>query len=51
MTYTIFMVSCSSLLWYNFIGAWKGDPGVIKVSREERLEVFQNRIIQNTGKD
>lgn len=36
---TVVFVSCSALLWYNFLRAWKGDPGVITVSEDERYKV------------
>lgn len=36
---TVGFVSLSTLLWYNFLRAWRGDPGVIKMSAEERHKV------------
>ncbi|CAL8079688.1 unnamed protein product [Orchesella dallaii] len=40
LTDTIVFVSCSALLWYNFLRAWKGDPGVITVSEDERYKTI-----------
>jgi len=34
----IFMLS-STFLWYNFLRAWRGDPGVIIIGKEERYQV------------
>lgn len=37
---TITFILMSVLLWYNFLKAWRGDPGVIKMTTEERHQVF-----------
>lgn len=39
LSQTIIMVVSSLFLWYNFLRAWRGDPGVINISREERFQV------------
>ena len=38
---TILLVGSSGFLWYNFLRAWLGDPGIIKMSEEERYQVFK----------
>lgn len=37
-TTILFMLS-SCLLWYCFLNAWRGDPGVIKPTQEQRFHV------------
>lgn len=44
---TVIFVSCSALLWYNFLRAWKGDPGVITVSEDERYKVVEITLLLN----
>lgn len=36
---TIAMLISSILLWYNFLKVWKGDPGIVSSTREEKLRV------------
>lgn len=36
---TILFLASSGLLWYCFISAWKGDPGVIRPTQEQRFRV------------
>ncbi|CAL8079723.1 unnamed protein product [Orchesella dallaii] len=43
---TIVFVAWSLVLWYNFLRAWKGDPGVITVSEDERCEIMMNSLEQ-----
>ncbi|CAL8079710.1 unnamed protein product [Orchesella dallaii] len=43
---TIIFVSWSLVLWYNFLRAWKVDPGVIIVSEDERCEMIMNLLEQ-----
>jgi hypothetical protein len=37
---TIVFVGLSSFLWYNFIRAWRGDPGAITLTEKERYKVW-----------
>ncbi len=39
MSLTIAFMSVSLVLWYNFLKAWLGDPGVVKPSVKERYRV------------
>ena len=36
---------CSALLAYNFIKAWKSDPGYLKSDRETKIKVKPNKNI------
>lgn len=36
---TILFLASSGLLWYNFLKSWRGDPGVIRPTQEQRLRV------------
>lgn len=38
MTTLVFLAS-SGLLWYNFWKSWRGDPGVIQPTQDQRLRV------------
>jgi palmitoyltransferase ZDHHC13/17 len=40
---------CSGVLWYCFLKAWKGDPGVITATEEDRIKV-RSKIIGLFGK-
>ncbi|KAB7496502.1 Palmitoyltransferase Hip14, partial [Armadillidium nasatum] len=37
---TSLFVSCSLCLWYNFVMAWKGDPGVITADRSKKYQTI-----------
>ena len=54
---TMLFLSASLLLWYNFLKTWRGDPGVIVTTTEERYraivelaerEGFNHKIFCNT---
>lgn len=36
---TILFLSSSCLLWYCFLKAWRGDPGIIRPTQEQRFRV------------
>lgn len=36
---TILFLASSGLLWYCFLSAWRGDPGVIQPTQEQRFRV------------
>lgn len=36
---TIVFLSSSAFLWFYFIKSWKGDPGVIAYTQEEKFRV------------
>ena len=36
---TLIFLGSSLLLWYNFIRAWRGDPGVLNNTQEEKYRV------------
>lgn len=42
MTTVLFLAS-SSLLWYNFWKSWRGDPGIIRPTQEQRLRVCHSQ--------
>lgn len=42
MSTTLAFLCCSGVLWYCFLKAWKGDPGVIVATEEDRIKV--NRL-------
>ncbi|XP_063223420.1 palmitoyltransferase Hip14 isoform X2 [Bacillus rossius redtenbacheri] len=33
-------VACSLLLWYNFVRAWRGDPGVLTATQEQKYRTI-----------
>lgn len=37
---TLGFLFCSGVLWYCFLNAWKGDPGVIVATEEDRIKVY-----------
>ena len=37
---TVFFLTMSMLLWYNFMKAWKGDPGLIKQTEDQRYRAI-----------
>ena len=37
---TILFLCFSGCLWYNFLKAWKGDPGIIKTNEEQRFRAI-----------
>lgn len=37
---TLIFLAVSALLWYNFLKAWKGDPGLIKTSEDQRFRAI-----------
>lgn len=37
---TVVFLGLSSGLWYHFLKSWLGDPGVIKVSREQKMKTI-----------
>jgi hypothetical protein len=37
----VFMLS-SGVLWYNFLRAWRGDPGVLSSTQEQKYRVCIN---------
>ncbi|XP_026271983.1 palmitoyltransferase Hip14 isoform X1 [Frankliniella occidentalis] len=37
---TIAMLISSILLWYNFLKVWKGDPGIVSSTREEKFRLI-----------
>lgn len=39
---TVLFIVMSVALWYNFLKAWRGDPGVIRMTTEERHKVNTN---------
>lgn len=43
-------VCCSLLLWFNFLKSWRGDPGVITASREEKYRTIVD-LAERTGFD
>ena len=54
---TLLYLSLSGLLWYNFLNAWRGDPGRIVATEEERYRTiielaerdgFDHRIFCNS---
>lgn len=45
---TILFSLSSGLLWYCFLNAWRGDPGIIKPTQEQRFRVCNlNKFISN----
>lgn len=36
---TILFLASSGLLWYCFLSAWRGDPGIIRPTQEQRFKV------------
>lgn len=40
---TILFLASSGLLWYCFLSAWRGDPGVIQPTQEQRFRVSRKR--------
>lgn len=40
-TTTILFLISSGLLWYNFLKSWRGDPGIIRPTQEQRLRVSE----------
>lgn len=40
---TIMFFACSGLLWVCFLKSWRGDPGVITPTQEQRFRV-RNKI-------
>lgn len=39
---TIIFLASSMLLWYCFLKAWRGDPGIIRPTQEQRFRVIYN---------
>lgn len=37
---TLLYLSLSAVLWYNFLKAWRGDPGIIRTSEKERYRTI-----------
>lgn len=42
---TILFLASSGLLWYNFLKSWRGDPGIIRPTQEQRLRVRMRRMM------
>lgn len=36
---TLVFIACSSLLWLCFVKSWRGDPGIIRPTQEQRFRV------------
>ena len=41
----------STCLWYNFLKAWKGDPGIIKVTEDQRYRQIIELAERSTDKN
>lgn len=42
---TVVFFACSSLLWICFIKSWRGDPGIIRPTQEQRFRVSLNKFL------
>ena len=49
--HTVAYLTATGLLWYSFVMAWKGDPGVIKKSRAEKMAgvVYLGKLLKDQG--
>jgi hypothetical protein len=36
---SVVFILCSGVLWYNFLRAWRGDPGVLSSTQEQKYRV------------
>ena len=48
---SVFFLSFSGLLWYNFLKAWKGDPGLIKTTEDQRFRAIIELAERSTDKN
>lgn len=48
---TIAFLVLSTCLWYNFLKAWKGDPGIIKATEDQRFRQIIELAERSTDKN
>ncbi len=37
---TLLFLACSTTLWYSFLKTWRGDPGVVSATKEEKFRTI-----------
>ena len=48
---TVVFLAFSACLWYNFLKAWKGDPGIIKTTEDQRFRAIIELAERSTDKN
>jgi membrane protein implicated in regulation of membrane protease activity len=48
---TLVFLALSVVLWYNFMKSWKGDPGLVKSSEDQRYRAIVELAEKSTEKN